>query len=89
MSKLTLADMIPGELYVFTDTDPVFSSWVGLVARAICRHGRSGAVYLFEPIELTDELRKLGYSTEELLNIKVKRFERYPVIPSASDPLFS
>lgn len=89
MPKLTVDDIVPGELYVFTDTDPVFSSWVGLVARAICRNGRSGAVYLFELIELTDELRSLGYSIGELLHIDIKRFERYPRIPSASDQLVS
>jgi hypothetical protein len=87
MPKLTLDNIIPGELYVFTDTDPVFSSWVGLVARAVRRHGRLGAVYLFEPIKLTDELRSLGYSMRELLNIEVKRFKRYQL--SASDQLFN
>jgi hypothetical protein len=85
MSKLTVDDIVPGELYVLTD--PAFSSWTGLVAKATYRYGHSSTHYVFELIELTDGTR--GYKTGTLLPLNVKRFERYPRIPSASDQLFN
>jgi hypothetical protein len=87
MSKLTVDDIVPDELYVFTDPD--FPSWIGLVTRAVRRSGLSNKVYEFEIIELADGARSLGYEVGAQLPLKVTYFERYPLIPSASDQLFS
>jgi hypothetical protein len=83
MPKLTVEDIVPGDLYVLTD--PTFSSWIGLVAKAAYRYGHSSTHYVFELIELTDGTR--GYKTGAQLPLNVKRFERYQ--PSASDQLFN
>jgi hypothetical protein len=90
MSKLTVDDIVPGDLYVFAD--PTFSFWVGLVARATRRCGHSNTHYIFEfieLIELADGTYSLGCEIGAQLPINVKYFERYPRIPSASDQLFS
>jgi hypothetical protein len=90
MPKLTVNDIVPGELYVFTD--PTFSFWVGLVARATHRCGYSNTHYMFEfieLIELADGTHSLGCNIGAQLPINIKYFERYPPAPSASDQLFS
>jgi hypothetical protein len=89
MPKLTAEDIVPGELYVFTDTNPIFSSWVGLIARAIRRHERYSWSYIFEIVKLTEDLLHDGYNVGTLLPMSAKRFERYPCIPNISDQLFS
>jgi hypothetical protein len=89
MSKLTVDDIVPGELYVFTDANPIFSSWIGLVARAVRRSGLSNKVYEFEIIDLADGARSLGYEVGAQLTLKINFFERYPCVQSASDQLFS
>jgi hypothetical protein len=87
MSKLTVGNIVPGELYVFTN--PFFSYWVGQIARAIRPYEHSSTIYVFELIELSYGARSLGYKIGAQLPLKVNFFERYPLIPSASDPLFS
>jgi hypothetical protein len=87
MPKLTADDIVPGELYVFTN--PAFSRWVGVVVRAIGRYERSNAFYVFKIIELTDGIRSLGYAVGRQLPLKVNFFERYPCVQSASDQLFN
>jgi hypothetical protein len=87
MPKLTVDDIVPGELYVFTDASPAFSAWVGLVARAIRHFGDTNTDYVFELIELTDRLRSLGYTIGELIPISVELFKRYQL--STSDQLFN
>jgi hypothetical protein len=90
MPKLTVDDIVPGELYVFTD--PAFPSWVGLVARATHRSGHSNTHYMFEFIELieqADGTHSLGNKIGAQLPMNVKYFERYPRVQSASDQLFS
>jgi hypothetical protein len=89
MSKLTVDDIVPGELYIFTDTNPAFSSWVGLIVRAVCRYDSSRPSYLFEIVGLPDGTHNLGYKTGELLPINVKYLERYQLTHNASDQLFS
>jgi hypothetical protein len=85
MPKLTIDDIVPGELYIFTDPD--FPSWVGLVVRAIGRYGLLNIIYEFEIIELVDGARSLGYEVGAQLPIKIIFFEQYQL--SASDQLFS
>jgi hypothetical protein len=88
--KLTVNDIVPGELYVFAD--PTFSFWEGLVARATHRCGHSNTHYIFEfieLIELADGTHSLGDKIGAQLPMNVKYFERYPRVQSASDQLFS
>jgi hypothetical protein len=88
MSKLTVDDIVPGELYVFTDTNPDFSHWVGLIIRAMCRYDSSRPSYLFEIVELPDGARNLGYKIGALLPVDIRHLERYPLTHNASDQLF-
>jgi hypothetical protein len=87
MPKLTIDDIVPGELYVFTDK--AFSSWVGLVARAVRPCEDSDKVHDFEIVGLADGARSLGYEAGAQLTLKISFFERYQLTPSASDQLFS
>jgi hypothetical protein len=87
MPKLTVNDIVPGELYVFADINPYFSSWVGLIARATHRYKPSSTRYVFELIKLADETCGIGYAIGTQLSIDVERFERYQL--SASDQLFN
>jgi hypothetical protein len=87
MPKLTIDDIVPGELYVFTN--PFFSYWVGQIARAIRPYKHSSTIYVFELIELSYGARSLGYEVGAQLTLKINFFERYPCVQSASDQLFS